>query len=226
MFPWRYAGAMTASIPPFPAPTDVPDGKVDLTLTTVGEQPRLRADAARNRIRLLEVAADLAAERGAENLTMDAVAAAAQVGKGTVFRRFGDRTGLLMALLDHHEQQLQAAFLTGPPPLGPGVSASERLQAFGLAVIRHEHAHRDLYLAAHAEAARRYTAPSYRLRITHVAMLLRQAKAAGDIELLAHTLMGYLDTTLAHHLLSQRGMSPERVKAGWCDLVARLGTAA
>ncbi|MFF1932022.1 TetR/AcrR family transcriptional regulator [Streptomyces sp. NPDC058228] len=217
---------MTASIPPLPAPIDVPNGRMDLTLTPVGEHPRLRADAARNRTRLLEVAAELAAERGAENLTMDAVAAAAQVGKGTVFRRFGDRTGLLMALLDHHEQQLQAAFLTGPPPLGPGAPALERLQAFGPAVIRHEHVHRDLYLAAHAEAARRYTAPSYRLRITHVAMLLRQAMAAGDIELLAHTLMGYLDTTLAHHLIGERGMSPERVEAGWCDLVACLRTAA
>lgn len=226
MFPCRYAGDMTAPPPPRPAANDIPDGRSDLALIALGETPQLRADAIRNRTRLLEVAADLAAHRGAENLTMDAVAAAAQVGKGTVYRRFGDRTGLLMALLDHHEQQLQASFLTGPPPLGPGAAALQRLQAFGTAVIRHEHAHSDLYLAAHAEAARRYTAPSYRLRITHVAVLLRQAKAAGDIELLAHTLMGYLDTTLAHHLIGERGMSLERVEAGWCDLVARLAASA
>jgi AcrR family transcriptional regulator len=51
---------------------------------------------------------------------MDAVAAEAGVGKGTLFRRFGDRAGLAVALLDERERDLQAAVLSGPPPLGPG----------------------------------------------------------------------------------------------------------
>jgi len=195
---------------------------VELTLAPVRGRSSLRADAARNRTRLLEAAARLVAERGAANLTMEAVAAAAQVGKGTVFRRFGDRTGLLMALLDHHEQLLQGAFLTGPPPLGPGAPAVERLLAFGPAVIRHEHTHRDLYLAALHDSPRRFAFPAYRLRLTHVAMLLREAKAEGDIELLARTLLAYLETPLVDHLLTQLGMPPERLEAGWRDLVTRL----
>ncbi|NGO09251.1 TetR/AcrR family transcriptional regulator [Streptomyces sp. HC44] len=216
---------MTEPLPPFP---DVQDtlGQVDLTLPSAGGRPPLRADAARNRTRLLEVAAELAAERGAANVTMEAVATAAKVGKGTVFRRFGDRAGLMYALLDHHEQQLQAAFLMGPPPLGPDAPAAERLRAFGPAVIRHEHAHRDLYLAAHEDAARNYRGPAYQLRIGHVALLLRQLKTGGDIELMAHTLLGYIGTLLADHLVTQRGMSLERLEAGWYDLVARLGAAA
>ncbi|BAC74757.1 TetR family transcriptional regulator [Streptomyces avermitilis] len=212
---------MTQLLPPFPAPQDDPGGRTDLTLTPGGETPQLRADAARNRSRLLEVAARLAAERGAANVTMEAVACGAGVGKGTVFRRFGDRTGLLEALLDHHEKQLQAAFLTGPPPLGPDAPPVERLRAFGSAVIRREHTHSDLYLAAHAEAARRHTAPPYQLRLTHVCLLLRQARTEGDIELVAHTLLGYLDTILVDHLLTRRGMTLERVEAGWYDLVDR-----
>lgn len=76
----------------------------------------LRADAARNRALLLDAASRLLVRCGAANLTMESVAAAAGVGKGTVFRRFKDRTGLLIALLDHREALLQAAFLTGPPP--------------------------------------------------------------------------------------------------------------
>ncbi|EKX64143.1 TetR/AcrR family transcriptional regulator [Streptomyces ipomoeae] len=218
---------MNESPPPFPAPQDLEplDGLIDLA-TTPADQPRLRADAARNRTRLLEVAARLADECGAANLTMEAVANAAEVGKGTVFRRFGDRFGLLVALLDHHERELQAAFLTGPPPLGPDAPPAERLRAFGAAVIRHEYAHRDLYLAARADASRRHTSPAELLRLNHLCMLLRLAEAKGDIELLARTLLGYLDIGLVDHLVSRRGMSLERLEAGWGDLVGRFVAAA
>lgn len=183
--------------------------------------PRLRADAARNRARLLEAAARLAAEHGAANLTMEAVAAAASVGKGTVSRRFGDRAGLLLALLDHHERRLQEAFLSGPPPLGPAADPVARLLAFGPAVMRHERAHLDMYLAADPAPLRRFTVPPYRLRLTHVAVLLRQAGTAADAELTAHVLLASLDTALVDHLVTQRGFSLERLEAGWRDLVAR-----
>ncbi|MCZ9343737.1 TetR/AcrR family transcriptional regulator, partial [Streptomyces sp. TRM76130] len=108
---------MSAALPPCPKP---PESTAPLELLQLGtgpqEEPCLRADAARNRARLLEAAARLVAEHGAAGVTMEAVAAAAQVGKGTVFRRFGDRTGLLMALMDHSEKKFQAALLSGPPP--------------------------------------------------------------------------------------------------------------
>ncbi|MBA9002416.1 TetR/AcrR family transcriptional regulator [Thermomonospora cellulosilytica] len=215
---------MTTPLPPLPAPSEVPGGRTRVVLTPIGAPPRLRADAARNRTRLLEAAARLAAEHGAANLTMEAVAAAAQVGKGTVFRRFGDRAGLMLALLDHRERQLQASFLTGPPPVGPGAPALDRLHAFGPAVLRHEHENRDIYLAAGADSARRYASPAYDFRLTHALVLLRQAGARGDLNLLAHTLLGYLDILLVHHLLTRRGMSLERLEAGWHDLVGRLTT--
>ncbi|MEU4095812.1 helix-turn-helix domain-containing protein [Streptomyces sp. NPDC026673] len=208
----------------FPA-RDAAAGPADLTLTPIGEPTRLRADAARNRRRLLEVAAELAAEYGVANVTMEAVATAAEVGKGTVFRRFGDRAGLMLSLLDHIEQQLQAAFLTGPPPLGPDAPAAERLRAFGPAVLRHEHAHRDLYIAARKEQTRRFN-PSYQLRLTHLTLLLRAVGAPGDVDLVAHTLLGYLDTTLADHLLTAQRLPMERLDACWHDLVDRLGAPA
>ncbi|GAA2284991.1 TetR family transcriptional regulator [Streptomyces ruber] len=221
---------MTEPLPPFPVPEGHDDLLDDLkklnalpeVVPAPGEPPRLRADAARNRTRLLEVAARLADEGGAARLTMEAVANAAQVGKGTVFRRFGDRTGLLIALLDHHERELQAAFLTGPPPLGPDAPPVERLRAFGAAVIRHDHAHRDLYLAAHADASRRHTSPAGLLRLSHLCMLLRRAEAPGDVELLAQTLLGYLDVSLVDHLVARRGMTLERLEDGWTHLVGRL----
>src|SRR3954464_15733201 len=89
-----------------------------------------RADAARNRRRVLDAAAALFAERGVDGISMDDVARAAGVGKGTLFRRFGDRQGLLVALLDEAERRLQDALLHGPPPLGRGAPAEARLLAF------------------------------------------------------------------------------------------------
>ncbi len=56
---------------------------VPLELTVGPAAPQLRADAARNRARLLEAATRLVEEHGVANVTMEAVAAAASVGKGT-----------------------------------------------------------------------------------------------------------------------------------------------
>lgn len=105
--------------PPRPPGSGSGDARTTLPLASTGEPERLRADAARNRTLLLEAASRLMAGCGATNLTMESVAAAAGVGKGTVFRRFGDRTGLLIALMNHREGLLQAAFLSGPPPWAP-----------------------------------------------------------------------------------------------------------
>src|SRR5215472_18232197 len=105
-----------------------------------------RADAARNRAAVLAAAARLFAEHGVAGVSMDQVAAAAGVGKGTVFRRFGDKAGLAVALLDAGERELQEAILHGPPPLGQGADPADRLIAFTGAYLG--------YLLAHLELVR------------------------------------------------------------------------
>jgi AcrR family transcriptional regulator len=64
---------------------------------TETERP-LRADAERNRQRILDAAAQLFAERGL-HVSLDEVAERAGVGVGTVYRRFPDRDALIEALL-------------------------------------------------------------------------------------------------------------------------------
>ncbi|MFF3736690.1 TetR/AcrR family transcriptional regulator [Streptomyces sp. NPDC002566] len=213
---------MSAALTPFPSPEEITGEPELLQLGPAEDEPCLRADAARNRARLLDAAARLIAEHGAAAVTMEAVAAAANVGKGTVFRRFGDRTGLLTALLDHSERKFQAAFLTGPPPLGPGAPPVERLRAFGVAMLRRAADELDLQLAAEPGAERRYSVGVRRLHHGHVVLLLRQAVPGADAELLAHTLLGYLNPVLIHHLTRQCGMPQERLEAGWSDLVDRV----
>ncbi len=220
-----YAVLMSRVLPPFTEPQEPQEPVVTPVLLDIGtgeDEPSLRADAARNRARLLDAAARLVAEHGAAGVTMEAVATAAQVGKGTVFRRFGDRTGLLTALLDHSEKKFQAAFLSGEPPMGPGAPPVERLRAFGCAALRRAADDLELQLAAEPCPDRRYVVPPRRVRHAHVAMLLRQAVPDADSELLAHTLMGYLDPPLIHHLTKQCRMPMERLQAGWYDLVARV----
>ncbi|GAB2761127.1 TetR/AcrR family transcriptional regulator [Streptomyces bullii] len=213
---------MSAALPPSPTPEEPVDGHELLQLGSDADEPCLRADAARNRARLLEAAARLVAEHGAAGLTMEAVAVAAAVGKGTVFRRFGDRTGLLTALLDHTEKKFQAALLGGPPPLGPGAPPVERLRAFGCALLRRSPDELELMLAAEPNAQRRFTSAPRRFLRGHVAMLLRQAVPEADCELLAHTLMSQLDPALIHHLTRQCGMPLERLETAWVDLVDRV----
>lgn len=217
-----YAGFMSADVPPLPPPQEPLDTPQLLEVRSAADEPCLRADAARNRARLLEAATRLIAEHGAAGVTMEAVAAAAGVGKGTVFRRFGDRTGLLAALLDHSARKLQADFLAGPPPLGPGAPPVERLRAFGVAVLYRAVEQLDLQLAAQPDPGRRFSHPPVRALRTHVTMLLRQIVPDADCELLAQTLMAYLDPALLHHLTRQCGMPMERVEKGWTDLVDRV----
>lgn len=68
----------------------------------------------------------------------------AGVGKGTLFRRFGDRDGLLVALLDETEGEFHEAYTCGPPPLGPGAPPADRLTAFGCVLIGRIGAEADL----------------------------------------------------------------------------------
>lgn len=71
---------------------------------TEPERP-LRADAERNRRRLIDAAGELFAQRGLA-VTLDDVAHHAGVGVGTVYRRFANRGALIEAVLDGAAEQI------------------------------------------------------------------------------------------------------------------------
>ena len=107
---------------------------------------------------------------------MDQIALRAGVGKGTLFRHFGDRCGLMRALLDERERGFQEGFIRGPAPLGPGAPPRERLVAFGERMLEHIEIQGDLLLAAEngapGERLRHSVYAAYRAHVT--ALLSRQ----------------------------------------------------
>ncbi|SDS61898.1 TetR/AcrR family transcriptional regulator [Microlunatus soli] len=201
-------------------------------LPVLGQRPVERSDAARNRERILAAARRLVDERGGGQLTMNAVAAAAEVGVGTVYRRFGDQAGLVDALMNEREIALQQQLLTGPPPLGPGALPRDRIIAF-------LHAYADMLeayapvLATAGSAARnaQHGRGAGAFRHQHLALLIEQlsadrGRAPGhelDAHFLADALLAPLDPAA---FLGQRdglGYSLQRIKNGLSQLVDGIG---
>lgn len=182
-----------------------------------------RADAARNRLAILCAAERLVSQRGADCVTMDEVACAAGVGKGTLFRRFGDRAGLLRALLDERERAFQEDFIRGAPPLGPGAPASERLLAFGHRMLEEIEVQGDVLLAAEAGAPdARLLHSVYAAHRAHVVSLLTDAAPAGDAEYTAEVLLGALTAGVVLYQRRVLEMPMRRLKDGWQQLLDGL----
>jgi AcrR family transcriptional regulator len=189
-------------------------------LLPVTEQaPQERGDAARNRALLLDAARRLIAERGADAVSMDDVASAAGVGKGTLFRRFGSRAGLMIVLLDEDEKAAQQAFLFGPPPLGPGAPPLERLLAYGRERLQFVRTHHALLSDAARDPQTRFNAPAT-LHRTHVRTLLQAAGTTGDLNIQADALLGLLDADYVGHQLTDAGHTVDTLGDAW-EAVAR-----
>jgi AcrR family transcriptional regulator len=191
-----------------------------LELPLIEPQSIERADAARNRASILCAAQRLFAERGAGCVSMDEVAEAAGVGKGTLFRRFGSRAALARAVLSERERAFQEHIIRGDPPLGPGAPPRERLIAFGHAVLDLLDDQAELILAAEGGAAR-FASPPYAVYRLHMTLLLREADPNCDAEYLAETLLACLGADFFLYLRDAREMGLARLKAGWEELVRR-----
>lgn len=181
-----------------------------------------RADAERNRALILAAARRILGERGVDVLTMDLVAAEAGVGKGTVFRRFGSRTGLMLALVNDIETEFQRRFISGEPPLGPGAPAVDRLVAFGRERIAMLEVQGDLLRAAEDRPDDRYASAPRAASALHIHILLNQAGYDGDTAVMAFNLLASLDATLVLYENRSQNVTMGRVADGWEDLVRRV----
>ncbi|GAA2060513.1 TetR/AcrR family transcriptional regulator [Catenulispora yoronensis] len=173
-----------------------------------------RADAARNRARVLAAAEELFAAGDPGAVTMDDIAKAAGVGRGTLYRRYPDRASIAQALLDEHERVIQERILRGPGPLGPEPASSgpaatpaERLAAFYEAQVELLERHVHLYLGAEVGAAR-YATGAYAFWRQHV-RLLASAAGIADPDTAADLLLAPLAPDL-YRRQRDIGVTPER----------------
>ena len=196
---------------------------LQMELPVINPDTHERADAARNRRRILAAAQRLFAQRGVSCTSMEAIAAEAGVGKGTIFRRFGDRATLALAVLDETERAFQDALLYGEPPLGPGVEPVERLIAFGEATLDRLECQGDLLFEAETASGGAWVRSEPRaIHWLHIHNLVQQARPDCDADLVTDTLLGALSAQLFIFQRRRRGMELERLKAGFADLVQRL----
>lgn len=186
-----------------------------------------RADAARNRRAIMAATEELLARYEPSQVSIERIAAAAGVGKATVFHRFGSRAELMRTLMNDRAEALRAAVLDGPPPLGPGAPPRERLLAFTDALV--ELASRTIGLLTAAEQATLASGdtqqqnPVHVFWYGHVAALLGSAKPGVDAELQAHVILGTLHEQAFVRLL--RDGESRRVAAALRQLVAALVSA-
>lgn len=186
-----------------------------------------RADAARNRRAILAATERLLATHRARDISMEQVAVAAGVGKGTVFHRFGNRTGLMTELMYERAEALSEAITGGPPPLGPGGTPRERLLAFLDAVTEMVARNKSLLAElAHTAAAEPAPAtesagkPVYSFWHGHLSALLAAEQPRLDADLTAHLILGALHSDPVLERLTADG--PERVAAALRTMVGAL----
>ena len=191
-----------------------------------------RSDATRNRRLILRTARKLFEERGVTCVTMEEIARASGVGKGTLYRRFPHKGYLCQALLDEPTRHLQEQTLE--ILRAPGTPAIEKLDAFLDHLVAFTAENLDLLYGGNeplcgADRLERFSHPAYDWRRSIVLGLLRVAVNEGDVdegldlEYLATALLAPLDVDLFYYQHRVQGLPAWRISGGVRALVPRAG---
>lgn len=184
---------------------------------------RSRKDAVRNQEAVLAAADALFSRRESpEDVTMADVAAAAGVGKGTLFRAFGDRAGLLRALYAARLASMREAVESGPPPLGPATPPRERVPALLDAVLCFKLDNRPLALALEGSGnGSPYRAEHYAWWHGLLRGVLEQIPGLAEPGFTAHALLAATRADLVEYLAGEEGLPREHLRAQVRGFVVR-----
>ncbi|WP_406139989.1 TetR/AcrR family transcriptional regulator [Streptomyces sp. NBC_01089] len=188
-----------------------------------------RKDAARNRVAVFAAADELFARcESPDAVTMADIAAAAGVGKATLFRAFGDRAGLIRALYEARLAPVRSAADEGPPPLGPATPPLLRVPALLDALLCFKLDNRHLALALEGgSGASPYRAEHYEWWHGLLRGALEEIPGFADGDFTAHALLAAVRADLVEHLAGQERTSREQLRAQLAAFTAGvLGSAA
>ncbi|MGW4467967.1 TetR/AcrR family transcriptional regulator [Micromonospora sp. NPDC004704] len=180
-----------------------------------------RADAARNRETVLAAAARLLdAANDPAQVSMGDIAVAAGVGKGTLFRGFGDRTGLLQALVEQRTERLRDELAAAEPPHGNPPGPVDRVTAILDAILRFKLANRSLMLALeNAGSGSPYLNSTYGRWHSQLTEIVAGVHGPETADFLAHALLAAVRSDLIEHL---RDQPPERLREGVAHLARTM----
>ncbi|MFD3308799.1 TetR/AcrR family transcriptional regulator [Streptomyces sp. NPDC058694] len=188
---------------------------------------RPRKDAARNRAAVLAAADTLFTKcESPDDVTMADIATAAGVGKGTLFRAFGDRTGLIRALYATRLEPVRSAVEEGSPPLGPDAPPFDRVPALLDTLLCFKLDNRHLALALEATGSDSpYQAEHYERWHSLLRSALEQIPGLTNSDFTAHALLATVRADLVEHLAGQRGVPREEMRKQLASFIAEvLGT--
>lgn len=204
-------------------------GKLELAGSSASKGER--CDAAANRKLILATAEKLFAQHGVENVNMAQIAQAAQVGKGTIYRRFANKAELCLALMDSQMADFQNVMLERMRAMtAKNVTPLGQLDQFLDALVYFVEDHAPLL----CEVQREGLLGNYDLHVPHFWLhmttsgLMRQAIDARelsphlDVEYIADALLASLRADVFRFQRQVRGFSLERISAGLRTLVAGL----
>lgn len=183
-------------------------------------QKPIRADAARNRRRLLDTAARLFDEDGVGDVTMSAIAKDAGVGKGTLYRHFDDKADLCHALLDEDMREFQQRTLEHIRTCGePLVCLRWFLREAADYVVRHSEL---LRAVANEGGVDMLQHPAHVWWRQTIYGLLLQLRPSGDIDYMADALYVLLDVQTIRFQRRSQGYDVDRIVDGLHMTLARL----
>ncbi|MFE2164661.1 TetR/AcrR family transcriptional regulator [Streptomyces sp. NPDC059447] len=172
-----------------------------------------RADAVRNREAVLAAADALFAASGSpHSVSMDEIAVAAGVGKGTLFRRFGDRAGLIGAVIASRIEPLRQAVREAQE--APGPTPRQRVRDLLDASLRFKIENRNLMSAAEdAGIGSPYEAEHYGWWHEMLRAQLEDVPGIRDADFTAHALLAAIRADLVAHLVDDAKMTPEGLRS-------------
>jgi AcrR family transcriptional regulator len=186
--------------------------------------PRLRADAARNRARVLAAAEELFAERGADAQLLD-IAKRAGVGAGTVHRRFPTKEALFAEVIAARMTDLLDRATVLSAERGP----AEAFFAFWALAVEQAHRNAALCEAFTPSVAQQFRVPeALRARFERtLGEMLQTAQAAGVVraDLDASDVMALLSASVVAEQRREPNGQPGRLAGIVADALRPSATA-
>ena len=180
-----------------------------------------RADAIKNRALLLATAKRLFAQQKVADVTMSAVADAAGVGKGTLYRHFDNKFELSVALLDEDQRDLQERTLCRMRDNGNNMAT---LKWFIAEVLLFTERNSELLCVSAGEngPVGSLAHPAHWWWRQTVRGLVAQINTACNADYVADAIFILLDVHTVYYLRQERGYSLEQVTTNMQNMVESI----